>query len=350
MTPPSSPRSLIGALSLLLMSSLTPAAHAQERSEDRVYEQANRHRRRHRDARALELLRVHYESTHEPRALASMGLAEMALQRWAEAERHLVEALAMPPSEWIRANRAPLESSLQQVRARLGVGALIVLSDVAGAEVFVNGTRVGAASESIRVSAGAVGFEIRAPGHDPANRSVTVAPGVTVTERVALRAVVPVEASAPALTPAPAPALTHPPTINVSLAPAPTVVPSSAAPSSSGASTATLRALGWASAAGAAVFLGIGAGTYVAGSNAAERYNSDACLAFDRNRGDVCADELSTARTMGAIAAVGLVTGGALAIASTVLLLVSSTSRTDSRRAWRCGASFAPSISCALEF
>lgn len=342
---------VIGYRSIVVMAvlALPAAAAAQVRDADPVYERANRLRRRHHDARALSMLRAHWEATHQPRALASMGLAEMALRAWPDAERHIVEALALPPSPWVDANRAALETALQQVRAQLGVGALLVRSQPAGAEVFVNGSRVGAAGQPIRVSVGALSFEVRAPDRVAVNRSVTVAPGMTVTEEVALAPVTP-----PTPPAAPAPVVTSAPpvanpTILVSVAPA---QPAAATPVDDGSerSTSTLRALGWAGAAGAAVFIGLGAGTYVVGANAAERYNGEVCLVADRDRGDVCANDLSTARTMGVIATLGFVTGGVLAIASGVLFGVSGSSRRDRRAALRCGVGMGPSFGCGGEF
>lgn len=116
---------------------------AQEAASDRVYESALRQRRHHHADRALELLRQHYGATHEMRALASMGLTEMDMERFDDAERHLAEALSALPSPWVDAHRAELETELQQCRWRLGVGALLVRSRAEGAEVFLNGARVG---------------------------------------------------------------------------------------------------------------------------------------------------------------------------------------------------------------
>lgn len=328
---------------------ITAPALAQDSRYERVYERANELRRRRHDERALAILQAHFGATREVRALASMGLAEMALQRWGDAEGHLVEALAMPPSEWVRTNRAALEGALQQCRAQLGVGALLVETDAPGAEVFINGSRVGGVATPLRVSAGALAFEVRAPGRLASPRSVTIAPGATWTERVTLE----LEARPGVETAAPSPvAAPTPPTIMVTVTPTPVVVQGSpnATPPSVDRSGATLRALGWAGAAGAAVFLGIGAGSYVAGSDAAERWNSDACLTGNRTRGENCASDSSAANTMGAISAASFVTGGALAIASAVLFLVAPSSRSDSRTAWRCGGGLGPSATCAWEF
>lgn len=339
-----------GLLAVVALIVTSGVAGAQTRGSDEVYERANRFRHRHRDGRALDLLRAHFQATHELRALASMGLAEMAMGNWSDAERHLSDALAMPTTPWADANRAALEGALQQCRARLGVAALLVRSDVAGAEVYVNGARVGEAGRAIRVSAGALAFEVRAPGHRAVTRTVTAAPGATVAEQVALEP----EQRAPDVSVAPAPVVAAPPVALVAPTPPAPVAPTPPAPVTVGpgvdGTDNTLRTLAWTSAAGAAIFLGVGAGTYVVGLNAADRWNSDACLSPDRNRGDVCPDDRSTASTMGVLATVGFVTGGALAVASAVLLGVSASSRRPAHAAVRCGVGPGWTAACAGEF
>lgn len=343
-----------GAFVVVGILAMSLAGSAQDRSSDEVYARAIHLRDRHHDARALALLRAHFEATHEPRALASMGLAEMALRSWAAAEHDLAAALAMTPTPWINEHRATLEVSLQQCRAQLGLAALLVQTEAPGAEVFVNNARVGAAGETIRVGAGPLTFEVRAPGRRPVSRSVAVAPGATQAEQVTLVAQVsdltPTSAPAP---PPPSPAPTPTPTIVVSMSPPPATAPPTrdeAPGGGSQVSSGTLSILAWSSAGASALLLGAGAGTYVAGQSAADQYNSDACLAVDRNRVEVCPGERSTASTMGVLATVGFVTGGALALTSAVLFAVSTPSRSSSRAGLRCGLGFNGSITCGGVF
>lgn len=346
------PRALTLVAVLALCPSVASSAFAQDAASDAVYERANGLRRRRHDARALDLLREHFERTHEPRAQASMGLARMALGRWNDAERDLVAALGAPAAPWIDANRAALESAVQQCRAQMGVGALLVRSETPGAEVFVNGARVGAVGQAIRVSTGTVAYEVRAPGHVAFSGTASVTLGATVTAEIALPAIVSPVVTAPSPV---AVAAVPPVTLPVTATPAePTIVvspPGSRGVAAPATRPSMLRPLAWAGLVGATTFVGAGVVTYVVGAGAADRWNSPECLAPGRTRLDVCGDEKSTATTMGALATAGFVTGFALAVTSAVLFVVSGSSRATERLSLRCGPGpGVASAMCAVEF
>jgi hypothetical protein len=324
---------------VLLAWTLPCIALAQEAGSERVYEQALRHRRRHHPERALELLRAHHEATHEPRALASMGLAEMDLEHFDTAEQHLSAALSGAPNPWIEAHRAELETELQRCRQHLGVGAILVRCAADGAEVFFNGARVGAAGAAVRVRAGSVSYEVRAAGYRTARRTVEVTLGATVTEQVDLErepTVAPTPAvveSAPSRTaPRPPAAPVARPSTETVETPPPVVTE---APQHN-----TRRTLAWVSAAGAAVFLGVGVAGQVVGQNAADQWNEGAeCNPPDgRSRIEACGSEGydSTANTMSVLRGVGFVGGGVLAAVS-VVLFVTSSRPPPSRSAFACG-------------
>jgi hypothetical protein len=89
---------------------------AQTACDDDLIRQANDARRAGRTAEALPLLQRAWNTCHTPRALAQLGLAEAALERWADAERHLREALQSREDPWIARNLARLETALAEVR------------------------------------------------------------------------------------------------------------------------------------------------------------------------------------------------------------------------------------------
>lgn len=300
-------------LSLACLLSGVSRASAQPAPTDieAQHTEGNRLREQHHDEQARVIFQQLWERTHEARALARMALAEQALGRRSEAEAHMTQALAVQGDPWIQQNRTVLESTLQQLRASLGISALFVGCDEQGAEVFLNGARAGAVNEALRASPGDILFEVRAPGFVPVSRTVTLRPGATAEERVALTRVVADAAIAtPSQTPTSAPA------------PAP-------APARSGGGTT--RTLAWATGGGALVFLGVGALGYALGSAAADRWNSSACAptAAVPTRGQRCPGDDSTAQSMGTLAVAGFVGGGALAVTSAVLFALSGGSHRE---------------------
>src|SRR5262245_16478811 len=63
-------------------------------------------RRAEKPVEALELFQRAHGLAPTPRTLGQMGLVEAALERWADAEVHLLEALATPDDAWVRKNRS----------------------------------------------------------------------------------------------------------------------------------------------------------------------------------------------------------------------------------------------------
>ena len=145
--------------------------------------------REHRDGEAREVFRALVERTHEPRALARLAATEAALGEWVDAEAHLREALAAEGDPWVRANRTGADGGLEGDLRRYAshLGRVEVRCETPGAEVWVGGTRVATLpmTEALRVAAGSVTFEVRAPGHVTEQRHEDVPGGslmrVTVT-------------------------------------------------------------------------------------------------------------------------------------------------------------------------
>jgi hypothetical protein len=134
-------------------------------------------RRQGLDARALPFFENAYRLARNARTAAQLGLEEMALGYWMEADQYLTEALTVADHPWVAKNKGTLEEARTKVRAM--IGELTITGGPAGAEVVINGQAAGRLplSEPIRLAKGAAQVELRAPGYEPASRMVTVPGG-----------------------------------------------------------------------------------------------------------------------------------------------------------------------------
>jgi hypothetical protein len=158
-------------------------------------------RRQRRDREALEDFRRAYELSKSPRTLAQIALAEQALGRWVDAERDLERALGATDDPWIEKNRETLRSGLATIASRLA--SLEVTADVPGAELWVNGVRAAELPlpSPLRVEAGTLVLDVRAPGYAPVRRETSAEPGGSVRESVQLVPLVAQETTAHAIAP-----------------------------------------------------------------------------------------------------------------------------------------------------
>jgi hypothetical protein len=134
-------------------------------------------RKAHDDEGAARAFQQAYDQVHTPRAAGQLGLAEQALGRWEDAERHVGEALRTTGDPWVAKNRATLDEALGMIQAHLG--RVEIIGDPEGAEVSVNGRSVGKLplAEAVRVSAGEVDVELHAPGYVMTQRTLTIVGG-----------------------------------------------------------------------------------------------------------------------------------------------------------------------------
>jgi hypothetical protein len=166
----------VGMLALLAWPSRHACAQASDDAEKLI-----RHgvelRKAHDDEGAARAFQRAYDKAHSPRAAGQLGLAEQALGRWEDAERHVGEALHATGDPWVTKNRAALDEALVTIQVHLG--RVEVLGDPEGAEVSVNGHSVGKLplADAVRVSAGQVDVEMRAPGYVPVQRTLTIIGG-----------------------------------------------------------------------------------------------------------------------------------------------------------------------------
>jgi hypothetical protein len=189
--PSRAPSGLAAGLSLLplLVLSLGPVPTATAASAEEVETLIRRGvelRKLHRDEEALALFQKADPVGHSPRTVGQLGLAEMAVGYWVDAEHHLVEALASD-HPWISKNRAVLDRALADVRGNLGD--IVVDGEPVGAGLFLDGRPIGSLPlpSGVRVPKGAVHVEARAAGFVSQTEEVRVVGGdrKTVTFRLA---------------------------------------------------------------------------------------------------------------------------------------------------------------------
>jgi hypothetical protein len=127
--------------------------------------------------RALSVFQKAYDLSRTPRTAAQLGLCELELARYVEAQRHLLEALASPDHPWIAKNKAILVRQLAAAAANVGELAFTV--SPAGADVLLNGKPIdkSLAGRPIRLDKGPVEVEVRAPGYQPAHERITIRGG-----------------------------------------------------------------------------------------------------------------------------------------------------------------------------
>ena len=186
MLPPSRSLRLLLGLVVAVYGLSNSSARAAGNEEDRLIREGVESRRKNNDTEALESFKKAYELGHSPRAVAQMGLAEIALGRWVEAAGHLEEALAHAADPWVAKHLSTLNESYGLVRKR--VGELDVIGSPARATVAVEGVVVGnlPLAKPLRVRSGECRFVVSAPGYESIARTVDVAAGQLTRETVNL--------------------------------------------------------------------------------------------------------------------------------------------------------------------
>ena len=176
---------------LVLMAVLTLEAAAvaapPATSADALIERGIDLRVRGKPAEALALFEQANKLAPSARATAQMGLAEISLHHWLEAETHLQAALTLHDSEWIENQKTlqALEKSLADVELHV---AKVRLEGTPGADVFVDGKSVGRLplSGAVHVNPGPVKIRATAPGHQPVEKEVVGTSGEEVIANLEL--------------------------------------------------------------------------------------------------------------------------------------------------------------------
>jgi hypothetical protein len=157
-----------------------------------------------KDERALPMFEKAYQVSRSPRTAGQLGLVEMALGYFVDAEKYLGEAVASPDHPWVAKNLATLKAQLATATSQ--IGQLYIVGEPAGAEVVVNGKSVGRLplSGPVRLDKGRVDVQVRAAGYLPTSDSVTIVGGKREDRSYRL------QREAVAVTPPPPPATAPP--------------------------------------------------------------------------------------------------------------------------------------------
>jgi hypothetical protein len=143
-------------------------------------------RKQGKEREALERFEKAHALEPSPRALAQMGLATKSLRMFVQAEDYLDRALAADSDVWVRDNRPALSLALEVVKKNLAW--LEVKSNVP-AELSVDGNRVAELplKSPVRVRAGAIRIDVRAPGYETWSTTETLAGGGSGTVTATLK-------------------------------------------------------------------------------------------------------------------------------------------------------------------
>jgi tetratricopeptide (TPR) repeat protein len=181
---------MIPAAAAVIAVLLSESALAGASDVDALLQHGVQLRREGKDREALAEFQRAAAIERTPRAVAQIGMAELALGLWLAADEHIREALTHPNDAWIRKNRAALDQTL--ALADPHIGTLEIWGTPAGAEVLVNGKRAGTLplENPIRLVAGSAAVTVRADGYEPVTRTLQVSSQSLARENVELASAV----------------------------------------------------------------------------------------------------------------------------------------------------------------
>jgi hypothetical protein len=273
-------------------------------------------RAQRQDDQALQAFRSSYALSKAPRALAQIAFAEQALGRWVDAEVHLTEAMGAAADPWIIKNRPTLDSSLGYIQDRLATVELA--GGVGGAEVRVNGKLAGAMplSRPIRVVAGTIALDVRAPGYFPMVRTLNVPARGLARETIDLvPAVTGGAAGGGPVALDPTAGRSHPSGLAGGTPPP---------PAPDGGSRSSKQALaGWVALGAAGVALATGVTFQLIRESRISKFNAnEVCEVVDGNvvGGSDCESQYAGADSAQTKAIIGFVAAGVLGVTSAILL------------------------------
>jgi hypothetical protein len=291
-----------GALALLTSATLAHAEPpASERSETELgleppaaataldpLEQADALLEAGDDHEALQvLLRAAAATPSSARVRVHLAAVHQALGEWLAAEDQLVFALQQSHDPYVEEHREALGEALESIQSHLA--RLLVTGEPAGAEVYLDGRRLGTLplEAPARVVAGAHVLRASQSGYRTWSASIDADPDTSVNQVIRLAADEAPRGHAFA------------PTLRAS---APTDVSPQA---TSNWSTLTLGGLGTAAAVTSAV-------AFTLREVHAGHWNSNACIAAGQRRGDVCPSERAAIEDWDRVMLVSGVAAGAL--------------------------------------
>jgi hypothetical protein len=285
----------VGALLVALCASQLARADEPTQAADALIAEGIHLREQGKDEDALDRFRKADALESTPRSRGQIALAEQALGLWVAAEEDLGAALAKPEDPWIVRNRTALDGALDTIRKHLAT--LEVRSGAPGAEVLLDGKRIGPLPLTARVEAGSRTLLVRAPGYYPTSRVVQISPGSSARETIELVAA-PAENSEP-----------------------PRADGAAKAPNERSASVQ--RTVGWTSLGVGGGLLAMGAIGFAIRQSAVSGYNDDkTCPGIGKPaQPPACQDRISRADTWQTLGIIGLAGGGALVLTGVVLLV-----------------------------
>jgi hypothetical protein len=132
-------------------------------------------RRRGDHERAYRYFRLANDVAQPPtlQTLSQLGLAECSVHKWAEAEKHLTEAIAMIKAGTLGPEKTTLASSLEEAQRHVGV---LHLNGTPGATIRADGVLVGRLPYEgvVRLSEGTRHMLATAPGYSPEGLDVEI--------------------------------------------------------------------------------------------------------------------------------------------------------------------------------
>jgi tetratricopeptide (TPR) repeat protein len=154
-------------VAVILLVHLQPApARADDTNLDALIMRGLDLRRAGQSADALALFRRAYEMAPSPRTLGQMALVESSLQLWADAEAHLVAALATPQDRWVHRNRQFLEQASERTKEHMGE---LVITGPPGAKVSLGEKPIGSLpmAAPVRLVEGEIAVRATSDGYKP---------------------------------------------------------------------------------------------------------------------------------------------------------------------------------------
>src|SRR5262245_26413669 len=171
---------VLGAAALLTIGlgvTARPARAGDSAEAESLIRQGVELRGQKKDERALPLFEKAYQVSRSPRTAGQLGLVEMALGYYVDADKYLSEAVASPDHPWVAKNLATLKAQLAAAKGQ--IGELFIIGEPVGAEVLVNGKSAGRLplSGPVRLDKGRVDVQVRAAGYLPSSDTVTMVGG-----------------------------------------------------------------------------------------------------------------------------------------------------------------------------
>jgi hypothetical protein len=184
---------------MVACSAVPPRAHAAGASEvEPLIRRGIELRHDGQDVQALPFFQKAYEADRTPRTAGQLGLCELAVGYWLDAEVHLNEALASAEHPWVKRNLPSLRGALETARGNLGE--VEVSATPPSGDVFIDHRKVGSLplARPLRLEKGPHDLEVRADGRTVV-KSVVVAGGATQVVTFDLAPTAPPPAAPPPL-------------------------------------------------------------------------------------------------------------------------------------------------------